>query len=193
MREQFTPERVARSWHIRFARNWLTFYEGEYHKTRNPVFAWGAIEEALRHDLELPSWVRAYLLESAGGITRLWRDETKKPRKGEIHRAVAGALGFNRRGRSNPFDAIKQHGHEVMMAYHVYQTYKRNRKNYTHAWATVFRDAADWHHQRCVLARCRSSAKTMERYWYKHALTVIPPHLIDRAPSRTIDQILAIE
>ena len=51
-RDQLTPERVARSWQIRFARNWLTWHDGQYHKTRNPVLPWAAIAKALRQDLE---------------------------------------------------------------------------------------------------------------------------------------------
>jgi hypothetical protein len=79
VREQLTPERVARTW--------LAHHVREYLDTGNPVYAWDAIAEVLAHNLEFRPSIRAYLLKSARGITRLSR-KPNRPRRGEIARAV---------------------------------------------------------------------------------------------------------
>ena len=179
------------------ARDWLEFSDAEFIRTRNPVYAWDAVAEALVHDLPLPKSIRDYLIHAAGTIGRMSRDNRKRPGKGRpIAPAVAAALGFSGRGRTNPFKAIEQATHELQIAFDVYQCHTRNRANHqrglepTHDWTTVFQDAARSHKQRCEWCRRTPSVKTVERYWRMHALDVIPPRLIARAKSHKIDDIL---
>ena len=64
----------------------------------------------------VPDWTRPYLGHVAVGISRLLRGQGRIPRKGAIAPAIARIL-FPRRGRTNPFDAIKADVHELLIAH----------------------------------------------------------------------------
>jgi hypothetical protein len=178
----------------RIARDWISYHKREYGNTSNPVYVWEAMAEALTHDLPLPDWTLDYLKQTAVSMARLSREQI--PREGVIARAVAAALGFRRRGRSNPFRDVNQAAHELMIASDVYTTHTMNWSRQrqgvegTHDWDSVYRDAAILHHQHCEDCVRVPSTGTVERYWRKHALSVIPPHLIKHANSTKIDDIL---
>ncbi|MBA3884289.1 MAG: hypothetical protein H0X67_01000 [Acidobacteria bacterium] len=111
-----------------------------------------------------------------------------------IAKTVAAALGFSRRGRGNPFRAMADAEHELMIAFEVYQTQTANcvgnDGRSTHDWRSIFADAARTHAARCAQCRRTPSWQTVERFWRKHARAVIPPHLIDQSLSQKIDDIL---
>jgi hypothetical protein len=175
------------------ARAWIDYDRRSYETTRNPVYAWDAIAGSLSAGLPLPEWTRVYLFACAGEITPLSRDRV--PKKGQIAKAVAIALGF-RPGRVNPFEVHRHTEHELMLAFAVYETHAANwgdqqrGRASAHDWRTIFQDAARRHHATCDQCKRLPSWQTMERYWRKHALTVIPPHLIDAAQSHKVADIL---
>jgi hypothetical protein len=47
------------------AKYWTEHFELCFAETRNPVFVWEAVLQCLGANLELPQWVKAYLLETA--------------------------------------------------------------------------------------------------------------------------------
>lgn len=178
------------------ARRWLGYDRAEYDRTGNPVFAWDAIATCLSGGIPFPGWVKTYLADSAQAISDLSRRNV--PTKGSVARAVATALRFSgRRGAVNPFTAIKRASHELMVAYAVYEQHtanwwnQRSGREGTHDWDAVFRDAAKAHYATCDMCKRQISKATVRRYWYKHALSVIPPHLVNRSQSKKIGDILS--
>jgi hypothetical protein len=169
------------------AREWLRHAQTSYRETENPVYAWDAIAECLSAGLPLPKWVRDYLLSVAVQITTLSRNAI--PRKGDIDRAVANALRLKGRSRFNPFTELGRPAHELMVAMQVYQYHTRHPG---YSWEAIFDDVAKAH--RCLHCVRSSAARigpgTVKALWYRHALSVIPPHLVDRSPSKKLDDIL---
>jgi len=160
---------------------------------RTAVHAWDAIATCLSGNIALPAWARDYLLGVAREITRLSRDRI--PAKGAIDRAVAAAAKLQGGPKFNPFTAGTQDAHETLIAFEVYTRHTANWWNQrkglgaTHDWSTVFRDVAEAHHcDNC--GEKQVSQATVKRYWYKHQLEVIPPHLFERAKSHKVDDIL---
>lgn len=178
--------------------------ERAYHRTRNPVYVWDAVASVLsgvdglfdQHGhTALPDWTRPYFFTVALGIGRLSRDG-RQPRKGDIAAAIARIV-FPRYGRWNPFDAIAADAHELLIARDVYTCHTQNWYNHqrklegTFDWTSVYQEANRAHQQGCDRCRRRPlSDKTIEKYWRRHALLVIPRRLIDRAPSKKLDDIL---
>jgi hypothetical protein len=67
----------------------------QYFATRNPLYAWSAYAEARAWKVAIPQWVHDYLDEAWRNLMFLKR---RRPRKHEIARAIAAALGFVRGG-----------------------------------------------------------------------------------------------
>jgi hypothetical protein len=123
-----------------------------------------------------------------------------RPKKGETAREVYRALEFKRtsKGPSNPFSDNARSIHEFMLAFAVYDEHTRlwhrhrEGKGPLHDWDTIFKDVADKHNRKnppCEVCKKVSKA-SVKAFWYKHALTVIPPHLVRAAKSKRIDDIL---
>jgi hypothetical protein len=89
---------------------------------------------------------------------------------------------------ANPFHAITQPSHELMVAHEVY-LYQGDHRHYS--WSAIFKDVAAEHSRTCDDG-CKKpmTVATVKRYWYRHALSVIPPHIIKRALSQKLDDIL---
>lgn len=156
----------------------------EFTRTQNPVFAWEAIADAIDARVPIPPWTIEYLRGAAVEIAELSRSET--PKKNQTAKAVYEALGFNGRGRFNPFREIARIAHDVGVAVHVYQ-FQGRHKHYS--WTAIFADVAAEHRKYCD--ECRSvSAKKVERCWHTHGLTVIPPHIVKRSKSQKLNDIL---
>jgi hypothetical protein len=183
-------ENMRRRWRQHAARNKLRYLAAFFEETSNPVFAWEAVERCLANDLTLPRWVRNYLLHVAGEMAHLSQDRV--PRAGGLDRAVARAVGFKGGPRFNPFRRMADLEHEVGVAQDVYRYFNANQYYMGQGmnWAAVFADVAAAHPANCDQCRIRISAGTVKRYWYKHALTVIPRRLVDRAKSHKLDDIL---
>jgi hypothetical protein len=151
------------------------------------VYVWDALAWALSRGIPIPDWAVPYLHRVAVGISRLSRDHV--PGKRAIAPTVARLL-FPRRGRTNPFNAMKTVAHEVMIAFEVYTCHTTNWHNHREGlevpahWGWVYDEVASSHLKTCDRCKRKPSAKTIELYWRKHALGVIPPHLIRRAESR---------
>lgn len=123
-----------------------------------------------------------------------------RPKKGETAREVYRALEFKRvsKGPSNPFSDNARWVHEFMIAFAVYDEHTRlwhrhrEGKGPLHDWNTIFNDVAAKHNQKqppCEVCKKLSKA-SVKAFWYKHALAVIPPHLVRAAKSKRIDDIL---
>lgn len=176
------------------ARQWLRYNVQRFEETGLAVYAWDAIADSLSAGVPLPKSVRRYLHDVALQIVQLSRE--RYPRKGEIDRAVAKALRLNGSGKFNPFGTPRQLAHEIGIAVEVYQMHTRMLGEQrvgkvgagTPDWTTVFKQVADEHG--CDLCRRKIGAGTVKRYWYRHALTVIPPHLVARSQSQKLDDIL---
>jgi hypothetical protein len=174
--------------------NFLAACQEEYERTRKPAYVWDALACVLAGNRPVPDWTRPYVRDVAIGISRLSRAR-RSPRKRTIAPTIARIV-FPRRGRTNPFDAIPADVHELLIAFHVYECHTRNRHAHregregTADWTIIFQEAAREHLRQCDRCRRAPSTKTIERYWRKHALSVIPPHLVARARSRKIDDIL---
>ena len=175
------------------AEHWVRYNETRYAETGNPVFAWEAIAECSGLGLEFPVWVKRYLSETALKFHPLSR--TRIPRKNQIDRAVARAVGLAGRGRFNPFNELARPGHELLIAHEVYREQTRNRTNQslgqspTHSWSAIFEDVARRHSETCD--ECKGVNRgTVKAYWYKHAKDVIPKHLVKEAGSKKLDDIL---
>jgi len=156
-----------------------------FHETGSPVDAWEAIADWLLTDQPRPESLRTYLYKVAATITNLSRDQI--PTKGKVDRAIRKALGFQTTGRRNPFRELTTPGHEFLIAMQVYQCQTRNRH---WSWKAVFADVAESHHRPCDQCKKKISSAKVKQYWYKRALQAIPPHLIDRAKSKKLDDIL---
>lgn len=188
------------------AARWVAHHQREHELNPNPLRVWFALAEVLAYELPCPDWIGRYLLDVALGMRQLTHEP---PRKGKVAPALSRLLGFTtqaagkkKTGAVNYFVMAQQEAHELMIAMTVYQCHTRQwhkqRKGVvgegTPDWGHVFEDAAAEHskmrcHQ-CAGRRRPLSRSTVERVWRKHALTVIPPHLIDRAGSRKVDDIL---
>lgn len=157
------------AWHVKQ-------HHADYQRTANAAYAWEAIAVCLSADLELPPWLRRYLLTVASKITKLSRNSV--PRKNHVSKAVAAAMGLECRGRKNPFNELLQPGHELLVAMDVYRCHTKNRH---YNMAAVFADVASTH---------AISSGTVRRYWYAHARTVIPPHMFRRSTSQKLADVL---
>jgi hypothetical protein len=178
-----------------YTASFLAFCEESYQRTGNPVFVWDALACVLSRELPVPDWIVPYWRDVAVGLSRLSRGAT--PRKRTIATRVA-AIVLPRRGRTNPLDAPHQLAHEYLIAHQVYTAWATNRSNRREGlagsmtgpietlmdWTSIFTAVASSHVQTCDRCRRPLSAKTIERYWRKHALTIIPPNLLDRAIAR---------
>jgi hypothetical protein len=173
-------ERRRREW----ARQSIRFLTAQYRKSGNPVWAWDAIAWCVSYEFPLPAWTRAYLLDVAGKMAKLSRGNV--PGKNAIDPAVARAVGLTGKGRFNPFREPTRPAHEMVVAFEVY-TYFNKHQSYS--WDAVFADVAASHPATCDQCR-RISPATVKRYWYRQARTVIPPHLVARARSQKLDDIL---
>lgn len=179
-------------------------YEQEMSAGRSSVaavHAWNAIATCLSARLEMPEWTREYLLDVAREIATLSRQAV--PKKGEIDRAVATALKLRGGPKFNPFTAVTEEAHEFLIAFDVYKCQSDNHWNHqwgnmkngpiepTYDWNTIFHTVADRHHRKCEYGcKKKISSATVKRCWYKHALRVIPPHLIARSKSKKLADIL---
>jgi hypothetical protein len=101
--------------------------------------------------------------------------------------ALGFQLGKGSKGRANPFKSRIQRSHEVSVAFHVYQAHTKRWSDQkkglcgTPDWGSIFGEVAQSQ---------KLSVGTVKRFWYRHAFKVIPPHLIDKAASQNIDDIL---
>lgn len=156
------------------AREWNRHAANAFVETGNPVYAWDVIATCLSANLTLPPSIRTYLLDAAGKLARLSRDRI--PKKGEIDRAIAAALGFSYRGRQNPFSAPTQKARDIVIAFDVYSAHTKNWSNQrkglegTQKWDAIFASVATSH---------GISVPTVKRCWYTHARHVIPRHLLN--------------
>jgi hypothetical protein len=167
------------------ARKWIRFATRRYNETGNPVFAWEAIGDCISNGLPLPAWTRNYLRTVAVEIAHLSRGSI--PPKNAIDRAIAKAVRLKGKGRFNPFRELGRPGHEIFIALSVYE-YQGMHRHYS--WEAIFTDVAALHRSVCTDCTRPISSATVKRYWHKHALTVIPPHLVARATSQKLDDIL---
>jgi hypothetical protein len=168
------------------AREWVNQAARDFKRTGNPVFAWDAIADCLAAGMPLPAWTREYLLPVAGQIANLSRSSV--PSRDAIDRAVARAVGLKGKGRFNPFREIGRVPHELLVAFEVYTYWAAHRY---YSWDAIFTDVAAAHHVACEDCKRPLSVGTVKRYWYRRALSVIPPVLIARANSQKLDDILS--
>ncbi len=172
----------------------LSVCQAAFAATRNPIWAWEAVAVAADAGAALPGWVFDYLRGVAVEIAELSRSNV--PRKGKLAVAVYQAVGFEPRGRANPFKELGKAGHEIGVAYEVFQLHEKNRREQlngtagvgTYDWKTIFKLTAAEHRRKCDCAGM--GWKTVERYWRLHALAVIPPALVKKARSQKLDAIL---
>jgi len=73
----------------------LATREQEYQETKNPLYVWSAIVEAIDNGVSVPAWALRYLRHCAHRLLEL---RMEPPR--EVAPAVAEALEFKRSGRS---------------------------------------------------------------------------------------------
>lgn len=188
-------QREAKARREQIAHHWNKYSADKYADTNNPVYAWDAIATCMSSGLPLPQWVQDYLLVAATEIASLSRG--KVPHKRNIDRAVATALNLRGGAGFNPFTACNREAHELSIAFDVYTCHTRNWDNQrcgregTHDWNTIFEDVAASHHTRCETCKRRISVATVKRAWYRRALDVIPPHLIERSESHRLTDILS--
>jgi hypothetical protein len=175
----------------RIAKNWIASYEAAHERTGRVIYLWLALLECLQNQLPIPDRTRHYFMHGALALHEL---TGKPPRKGQIAPAIARALLFlGKNGPGNPLD-IEAERHEFYVAFDVFMKqgadWARHHKDGRgeHSWDAIFRDVAKDHRDRCSYCKAKSrtypSWKQVERLWRRHAIAVIPSHLIDRARER---------
>ena len=128
--------------HIRFrlpskrenARAAIVRAERDYATTRNPIFAWSAVSEAIDARIPIPAWALSYLARVAARIHQMARPKARqivRDRNGDIERvhtprgkhvadAVYRALEFpSGRGARNPFTELEDLARDVSLAAEV--------------------------------------------------------------------------
>lgn len=108
----------------------------QFEETNNVLYAWDAIGLCLTADLEFPPTIRTYLKRVARQITALTRFE-KVPTKGQINKAIAKAIGIQRSGASNPFRDRLRPGHDILLAFEVYQ-FQTDHRHQNYNWTGIF-------------------------------------------------------
>ncbi len=113
------------------------------------------------------------------------------PEEGAIARAAAGAVGLKGKPKFNPFREVSRAAHEISIAMEVYHCHTKNR-NYNgagYSWNTVFEEVAAAHKRPCSICKTLKSG-SVKAIWYRHALAVIPGHLVEKAKSKKPSDIL---
>jgi len=143
---------------------WLTFFEGQYAETKNPVFAFEALALSLRSGEPLPEWLRLFWIDVTARLALLSRSDI--PTGNKIPHAVYRALGFGdlRRG-VHPFRALSDLAHDAEIAGEVWQQIRDGKKA-----EFAFIDVAREHPTRCErMPQCSTlSASTVRRLWMTH-------------------------
>jgi len=100
------PEKEKRQ---RIAKQWLSHYEQEYIKTKNPLNVWRAYGVCRGDDLEIPSWVFSYLDSIARAFWDASMAENKTPN--DVEEFVFDTLQFKgfgaKTGTENIFSKYK--------------------------------------------------------------------------------------
>ena len=78
----------------------LSVLEAHYKRTKNPLYAWHAIQKSRELDLELPKWVLAYLQQSADRLLDIQGDLGDKTQQATTEslclKTVGGGSVFTR-------------------------------------------------------------------------------------------------
>ena len=119
--KQPTTKRARERKHRLVTVDWMDAARREDEATGNPIHAWEAYWLARKARVAVPASVNAYLDGVAARISHLARHQV--PRKNDVAKAVASAVGLKCRGRYNPFDRFdgwNRQGHELEIAMTVY-------------------------------------------------------------------------
>ncbi len=112
-----------------------------FESTSNPVLAWEAFGWARAAGIDVPAWVLRYLDQSALGIRVL---HVRPPREGQVHKAVAHALGFRSspKGIKNPFSGGRAPAWQMVLAMEVGLAREREYPNWRNGeeinWSWLF-------------------------------------------------------
>jgi hypothetical protein len=145
-------------WRAATSREWLA---ERYADTRNPLFAWLAIQESLLVDLPLPHFAREYLLAAARELVQF----TYQPPK-NIRKAVTSALRLEAAGPLNPFAQVWRLNHEILIAFQVRQ-YQTRHQAPEMDLNSVFHDVAREHVDTCIDCEGVGAGK-VKQVWYRH-------------------------
>lgn len=154
------------------ADGWLTYYEAQYRETKNPVFAWEALNLVMvGGGVSMPEWLTDYFYRAS---TRLHDMSRTNIPQDEMPSAVYRALEFPSQRGNNPFRAITDVAHDFAIALDVWLHLRQGEKL---EFAVV--DVARDHPRQCGRSpKCESiSGSTVARHWQKHG-----PVLTKQAP-----------
>lgn len=154
------------------AADWLTYYAARYHETRNPVFAWVAINTAIRAQVFFPEWMTAYLARVSGAVSLMVREMIPRD---DLATAFYRALEFPSVHGVNPFRALIDAAHDFSVVLDVAQRVREGSKP-----QFAFVDVAREHPARCAgRPKCDTiSETTVARLWRKHRGHLMKPKSI---------------
>ena len=110
--------------------------EGLYEETRNPLYAWAAIEECRKGNIPrrpLPDWCRNYLETVACELMTL-AESDGEPSKKAGH--VAAALALTRRGKNAFKDYAANHDNALLAFWYEHYTKTRRGEKFLDDQAT---------------------------------------------------------
>jgi hypothetical protein len=154
-------KRARDRWRRRVAAIWMEHGRQQYEETGHPLHAWFAITMAWEAGKPPPESVLLYFVESAGRLLT----GSGLPRKNQVAKAVASAVGLECRSRVNPFAQFRRPSHEHRIAMAV----RKCQMAHPHySLLAVFTQVAEEHgHCSDCSSNRKISVGTVKRYWYR--------------------------